>query len=371
MEKFFSQWDVMASDTKYVLTLIALGVLVLMVNAILRGLLNWMIKAAEKTKTPWDEVCFKALSNPLRTLLWGFALCVAAHLLLALVHLDDYTNIIYIVAKTMLMAAIVWFCLRFVKFGCDHFLEEYTKTHDKSNLLVDPASIRAIKRISSILIFVLAALVMLGIFHIPISGLLTFGGISGAVLAFSAKDMMSNFFGGLLIYFDRPFSIGDWISSPDKQLEGTVEKIGWRLTRIRSFDKRPIYVPNAVFTNAIVVNPSRMTNRRIKQNIGVRYEDAAKLPKILDNIRQMLKEHPEIDQKATTLVNLVNGSCFGQSAIVFNVYTFTKTTDWVKFQCIQDDVMLKVEAIILRNEAEIAFPTRTVKVQSAGDVVTG
>lgn len=66
-----------------------------------------------------------------------------------------------------------------------------------------------------------------------------------------------------MIYFDRPFKVGDWIRSPDRQIEGTVERIGWRMTIIRTFDKRPLYVPNSVFSSIVVENPSRMLNRRI------------------------------------------------------------------------------------------------------------
>ena len=129
--------------------------------------------------------------------------------------------------------------------------------------------------------------------------------------------------------------------------------------KIRSFDKRPIYVPNGIFGQIVLVNPSRMTNRRIKQNIGVRYDDSEVLPKILGGIRDMLANHPEIDQSKITLVNLV---AFSASSIDFMIYTFTKTTDWEKFQMIQDDVMLKCEAIVREHGAECAFPTATMHI---------
>ena len=82
-----------------------------------------------------------------------------------------------------------------------------------------------------------------------VSGVMAFGGIGGIAIGFAAKDLLANFFGALTIYLDRPFSEGDWIRSPDREIEGIVENIGWRLTVIRSFDKRPIYVPNSVFAS--------------------------------------------------------------------------------------------------------------------------
>ena len=96
-----------------------------------------------------------------------------------------------------------------------------------------------------------------------------------------------------MIYFDKPFKIGDWIRSPDRSIEGTVETIGWRLTVIRTFDKRPLYVPNSVFTNIAVENPRRMSNRRINETIGVRYDDMKSVSKIVDDIKAMLSSHDD------------------------------------------------------------------------------
>ena len=107
-------------------------------------------------------------------------------------------------------------------------------------------------------------------------------------MGFAAKDLLANFFGGMMIYMDRPFSVGEWIRSPDKEIEGTVEDIGWRLTRIRTFDKRPLYIPNSVFANISVENPSRMTSRRIYETVGIRYDDIDKMDLIVAQVKGML-----------------------------------------------------------------------------------
>ena len=106
-----------------------------------------------------------------------------------------------------------------------------------------------------------------------------------------------------MIYLDRPFTIGDWIRSPDREIEGTVESIGWRLTVVRTFDKRPLYIPNSVFTTLTVENPSRMSNRRIKETIGIRYQDANKMGEIVAEVKSMLEQHDEIDTSQTLIVN--------------------------------------------------------------------
>ena len=189
------------------------------------------------------------------------------------------------------------------------------------------------------------------------SGVLAFGGIGGLAVGFAAKDLLANFLGGLTIYLDRPFAVGDWIRSPDRDLEGTVEHIGWRLTRIRTFDKRPLYVPNSTFSTIAVENPSRMHHRRIYETIGIRYEDAGKMAAIVSHVEQMLRGHPEIETQATLMVNFTT---FAPSSLDFFIYTFTKTTDWAKYHQVKQDVLLRIIEIVETHNAEIAFPTSTV-----------
>ena len=162
----------------------------------------------------------------------------------------------------------------------------------------------------------------------------------------------------MIVHLDRPFRVGDWIRSPDRQIEGTVEEIGWRMTTIRTFDKRPLYVPNSVFTTVAVENPSRMFNRRIYETIGVRYADVDAMTRIVEDIRSMLESHSEIDQNQTLIVNFVS---FSESSLDIMVYTFTKTTDWVDFHGIKQNVLLEIGRIIESHGASIAFPTRTLQ----------
>ena len=164
-----------------------------------------------------------------------------------------------------------------------------------------------------------------------------------------------------MIFLDRPFRAGDWIRSPDREIEGPVEHIGWRITRIRTFDKRPLYIPNSIFASVAIENPSRMFNRRIKETIGIRYDDIAVMDVITKDVTAMLKDHPEIDNKQMLMVYF---NAFGPSSIDFFVYTFTKTTKWKYYHEIKHDVLIKISDIIARHGAEIAFPTSTLHVDS-------
>ena len=226
---------------------------------------------------------------------------------------------------------------------------------------MDPTTVGALGRLVRLILLVIIIMIVMQNYGYSISGILAFGGIGGIAVGFAAKDILANFFGGLMIYLDRPFKVGDWIRSPDKQIEGTVEDIGWRQTRIRTFDKRPLYVPNATFANISVENPSRMTNRRIYEYVGVRYDDSAQLTGIIAEVKSMLLAHPEIDTKQTLIVNFDR---FGPSSLDFFIYTFTKTTNWIRFHEIKQDVMVNVMNIIEKNGASIAFPTTTVHLAS-------
>src|ERR1019366_4603617 len=103
-----------------------------------------------------------------------------------------------------------------------------------------------------------------------------------------------------MIHLDRPFNVGETIRSPEKQIEGRVEHIGWRQTRIRATNMALIYVPNALFTSIVLENPSRMTHRRIREVIGLRYEDLEKMAAIVQDVFTLLQNHPAIDPVVDT-----------------------------------------------------------------------
>ncbi|WOE30537.1 MULTISPECIES: mechanosensitive ion channel family protein [unclassified Acinetobacter] len=221
----------------------------------------------------------------------------------------------------------------------------------------DPTSAKIISRIFKISIFLILTLLFGEHFGMSLSGLMAFGGIGGIAVAMASKDILSNLFSGVMLYFDRPFNIGDWVCSPDREIEGTVVEIGWRLTKIVTFDHRPLYIPNSVFSSISVENPGRMSNRRIKTDIGLRYEDANKIAAIVDDIYNMLLHHQKIDTSQTLLVNF---NAFADSSLNIMVYCFTKTTNWSEWLTAQQDVYLSIIEIVHAHGADFAFPSQTV-----------
>jgi MscS family membrane protein len=320
-------------------------------------LLRHIEKIAARTATVWDDALIKATRKPLTLILWVTGTSYAIQIVHQ--HLGTpVSDFVLPVRNVLIIAALAWFLLRLIGQASHNIVTRGIATGHG----VDATTVDALSKLGRVVVIVAAALVTLQTLGFSVSGVLAFGGIGGIAVGFAAKDMLANFFGGLTIYLDRPFTVGEWIRSPDHQIEGTVEYIGWRHTRVRAFNKNPIYVPNALFTTIVVENPTRMTNRRIKETIGIRYADVNRMALIVADVKAMLQAHPEIDPHATLIVNF---NQFSASSLDFFIYTFTKTVEWVYYHEVKQDVLLKVAAIIQGHGAEIAFPTRTVHLESA------
>jgi MscS family membrane protein len=329
---------------------------VVAINVIIYYLTRRLERITRKTPTVWDDALFRSLRKPLTLVLWVVGIAFAAEI----VHKHTGAPIFDFVVPTrnvVVIFSLAWFLLRFIRNATRNIIA----TREAAGETVDHTTVDALSKLGRFSIIIVAALVMMQTLGFSISGLITFGGIGGIAVGFAAKDILANFFGGLTIYLDRPFVVGEWIRSPDKDIEGYVEYIGWRHTRVRAFNKNPIYVPNSLFTNIVVENPTRMTNRRIKEIIGIRYDDLAQMEPIVADVKSMLQNHPEIDTNQTIIVNF---NTFGPSSLDIFIYTFTKTKEWARYHEIKQDVLLKVADIIARYGAEIAFPTRTLHIAS-------
>ena len=315
-----------------------------------RFVYNHLSNISEKTKFHWDDLILHALKTPISTLIWCWPATISLGLLLD-DNIQSKFSWLATSKKLMLAAVFIWILIR-LAINIEQYLLQ-----DKSR---DETTIQAASKVARLIILTIGLLTVMQTLGVSLRGLLTFGGVGGLIVGLAAKDLLSNFFGGLMIYFDRPFKVGEWIRSPDREIEGTVERIGWRMTIIRTFDKRPLYVPNSVFSNIIVENPSRMKNRRIYETIGLRYQDADKMATIVAQVREMLENHEDIDAQQTLIVNF---NAFGASSLDFFIYTFTETINWVRFHEVKQDVMLKVMDIIHQNGADIAYPTRTLMIE--------
>lgn len=329
--------------------------LVLLVNLGVRIILGYLERGANKTKNSWDDSILHAANAPIRLAVWVIGLALAGQMAVLQVEAEQFGEWIASLRGVGLAIAFAWFLIRLIR-------EVEQNIWDKSQARpiderMDKHSMEAISKLLRVSVIITTILIVLQTLGFSVSGVMAFGGIGGIAIGFAAKDILANFFGGLFIYLDKPFVVGDWIKSPDQDIEGTVENIGWRRTVIRRFDKRPLYVPNGTFNNISVENPSRMTNRRIYETIGVRYCDHKTVGVIVDEIRAFLANHDEIDTKQTLIVNF---NAFNNSSLDIMVYTFTKTTMWVKYHEVKHAVLLDIYAIIRKHGGDIAFPTTTI-----------
>ena len=330
----------------------------LVATAVVRQLLNFLERQTTKTSSVLDDALPEAARRPVYWGIWiGTLVSVVQYaqdgLLGGLVADESFAT----TRAFIIIFSLVWFLLRLTDGVGQRVLEKPKEGVGDAHTRMDPTTLYALLRVLRLVIIIVAVLITLPVLGVDVTAVLAFGGIGGIAVGFAAQDLLANFFGGLMIYLDRPFSLGDWIRSPDREIEGTVEKIGWRLTVVRTFDKRPLYVPNSVFNKLSLENPSRMSHRRIYETIGVRYQDADKMDVIIEDIKTMLRAHEEIDTSQTMIVNF---NYFAPSSLDFFVYTFTKTTNWVRFHEIKQDVLLRIVAIIHGHGADIAFPTTTI-----------
>lgn len=334
----------------------ALGIFLvgLLVYGIAHKLVAKLKEKASKTKNLFDDAVVGALEKPLNNGVLLFTLMATFHVIEK--HFE--LAVLPLSFKTLglpFAGLFAWFVLRLIRIRENQILKGHVETKS------DHTTISIIFKVLRLSVVILTALVFFQTLGISISGVIAFGGVGGAAVAFAAKDLLANFFGGLMIFLDKPFKVGDWIRSPDQQVEGTVEHIGWRMTRIRTFDKRPLYVPNSVFAQVSIENPQRMTHRRIYETIGVRYSDFSQVEVICKNIEAMLKEHQDIDGSQTLMVNF---NRFADSSLEFFIYCFTHTTHWQTFHRIKQDILVEVGNIILKQGAEIAFPSQSVFIES-------
>lgn len=333
--------------------------LTLLVSLVSKTVLNRIIPVINNMSSVWNEVVIETLRPPISVFIWIVGITLSLDIAAKALDQIDLT-LTQSLRSFAYIVLIAWTLIRFIQRAEVRLVQGVANRPG-----VDRTTADAVAKLLRLTVLLFTGLMLLQHLGVSVSGILAFGGVGGLAVGFAAKDLLANFFGGLMIYMDRPFKVGDWIRSPDKEIEGTVEHIGWRLTRIRTFDKRPLYVPNSTFASIAVENPSRMTNRRIYETIGVRYDDGARVPNIVTDIKAMLTSHAAIDTEQTLIVNLNH---FGPSSINIMIYTFTKTTDWVEFHRIKEDVLVNIMSIIESQGAEIAFPTSTLHLASMPDL---
>lgn len=354
----FKKYLLFSADYSWIMQVFVVVLITLVSNYFVRKLFDRLALAAQQTATQFDDILVDTARKPVRLFIWVFGLLLALELVPLIAEQSSLNSLIQQLREVSFISLLAWFAVRVIRHG-----ENAVQKEGVLETPMDATTASALGKLLRLSVGITTSLVVLQTLGFSVSAILAFGGVGGIAVGFAAQAMLANFFGGLMIYLDKPFKVGDWVRSPDKDIEGIVEHIGWRLTCIRTFDKRPLYVPNATFASIAVENPSRMTNRKIKENIGLRYDDANKAAAVAEDIKAMLHTHPDI---ASDLALIVNINAFAASAIEIFIYTYTATKDWFEYHDVKQDVMVKIIDIVERHGAEFAFPTQTLHMKQDG-----
>jgi len=315
--------------------------------------LEYILKTiSEKFENPLGAKFFKIFNEPItwKILLIGFT---ASYSVLKFpqfideIVLDLNTSLNYII--------IGWIIILFLDFLHNFYTYKYDND-DRVDLkdTIVKFGVRLLKITTVIIIFIL----LLQTWGYDIRGLLASLGLVGMAIALAAKDTARHLFGSIMIFTDAPFKVGDWIKTPD--VEGTIEDIGMRSTRVRTFAQALVSVPNGNLADSAILNWSKMDRRRIKMTLGLTYSTTSlQMKNILQEIRSLLKNDEDIHQQTI----YVHFSEFAESSLGIFCYFFTKTTRWGEYMEVRERIYLEIMRIVEENGAAFAFPSHSIYIE--------
>lgn len=256
------------------------------------------------------------------------------------------------------IVAITWMFLRFADRASGVLFRFNSSLDESLDINLNQTLLHFLQKLLKVIILCISGVAILGETGVNVTTIITGIGLGGLTFALAAQDTASNLFGGLVILLDKPFDIGDWIATPS--IEGVVEDITFRSTRIRTFSDSLVVVPNNSLTSSSITNWSRMEKRQASFSVGVTYNTPAdKMHTCIDKITQLLKTSDDIDQQ--TIV--VNFNSFQDSSLEIAVYFFTKTTSFAEYRKVLEKVNFGILSIMEEVGVEFAFPTQTLYVE--------
>ena len=309
-----------------------------------------IIPLTEKTPFAFDNLIATAASKPV-----GYLFLIggvyAAFAVLPLPEKPDVAGFVFGALKVLVAADIVWFLFRVVDVGIYYLGKLAERTESKLDDQLIPLLSKAFKATIGLVGFVW----VIQLLGYSVSSLLAGLGIGGLAVALALQDTLANFFGSIFIFLDRPFTVGDWIKLSD--VEGIVEDIGFRSTRIRTFPATLVSIPNKTVADATIDNWSKMPKRRVYQTVGVTYETSAEqMEQAVAAIREIVQNDEGVDKKFI----VIRFTEFGDSSLNILVYYFTKDVAFADHVATKERINLAVMRTLCDMGLSIAFPTRTV-----------
>jgi MscS family membrane protein len=337
---------------------------------ILVGLVLWKVsdfvfkhviaRAVRKTRFKADDLIAEAFSKPVGVVFVVLGLWAAAAMLNLGAQSEGLRTLVRNAAHVALTIDVMWLVFRFV----DVLAVYMTRAAERTNSKLDDQLVPLIKKSLKVFTALLISVAVLQNLGYNVGSLLAGLGIGGLAVALAAKDTLANFFGGLVILTDRPFRVGDWVVIGD--VEGTIEQIGFRSTRVRTFPKTLVTIPNSKLVDSAINNKTAMPLRRVRMTVGVTYETSAdEMQVLLEDIKQIIQGDADIDQD----VIIVRFTNFGDSSLDVLMQYFTRPIPFAEHSVVVERVNLAVMRAVEARGLSIAFPTRTVYFE--GDVAKG
>ena len=325
---------------------------IVLFTVILRSVLAKVVFArlksfAARTSIEYDDRALAAMEKPLS----GFFLVAGIYLAIVVLPVDpEMHELITIIFRGATMVVVFWGLIRLIDVAGDILADVAGRKGDSIGAFV-PLMKKAVR----VFVFVVGIIMVIDNLGYSVGGILAAVGLGGAAFAFAAKDSIANLYGSFALALDRPFQVGDWIQVGDR-VDGDVEEVGLRSTKVRTWPKTVISIPNNVLANEMINNWSRMPKRRVKQIIGVTYETKpGEMEGLVHEFRHVLQEDPGVHQEFI----LVNFTEFGDSSLNILVYYFTTTTAWLEHMDVRQRVNISLMRVVEARGLSIAFPTRT------------
>jgi MscS family membrane protein len=333
----------------------AAAFLFVLVGSVLRKVSDHVFKTRvipwlKRTPYAFDDLLAEAASGPVGMLFLLLGL-FGAFAVLPLPTAPDVRGFVFGTLRILVAADAVWFLFRVVDVVSAYLLRLAGRTESKLDDQLVPVIRKALKATIGIIGFVWVAQLL----GYSVSSLIAGLGIGGVAVALALQDTLGNFFGSIFIFLDRPFTVGDWIRIGD--IEGIVEDIGFRSTRVRTWPATLVSVPNKTVAAAAVDNWSKMPKRRVMQTVGVTYDTRApQMEEAVAGIRRIIENDEAVDQDFM----LVSFTDFGESSLDILVYYFTVSTAWADHLATKQRINLAIMRLLEGMGLSIAFPTRTV-----------
>ncbi len=232
------------------------------------------------------------------------------------------------------------------------------KMQNRINDDVEDAMFEFALKIIRAVIYIIAIFIILSILEINLTGLVAGLGLSGVIVTLAAQDTAKNLFGGLVIFLDKPFVVGDWIQM-DKY-EGTIEDITFRTTRVRTFENALVNIPNAIIADSSVTNWSKMEKRRYKTNLCVELDTPLEKLQILKSrIEKMLQKSEGVFDDSI----IVKFDKIEDNGINILIYTYTNSVSYTSYLSEVEDINMKIMKILREENIELAYDTKTIYIK--------